>query len=64
MEDTNDHQQEREELEEQGDVDGEEEQEEEEVEGGGPAADPEQDKIKPVIYISLVLTSLFSLGES
>ena len=38
--------------------------EEEEEEAGEPTGDPEQDKIKPVIYISLVLTSLFALGES
>ena len=39
-------------------------EEEEEEEAGEPTGDPEQDKIKPVIYISLVLTSLFALGES
>ena len=47
-------------------VAGEEEEEDaDEPQEESPEAeqDPEQDKIKPVIYIGLLLTSLFALGK-
>ena len=48
-------------------VDEEEEEEDAEdpqEESSEPSPDPEQDKIKPVIYIGLLLTSLFALGKA